>query len=412
MFQSTGSRGARPWPEQPGPVSKSFQSTGSRGARRGNSVASAAAFFVSIHGLAWSPTQPFQTAGTIRRFQSTGSRGARQRLLPRAGSIPGFNPRARVEPDPEGKTICNFYRKVSIHGLAWSPTHSALPPFRGGGVSIHGLAWSPTLALAETAASRRGFNPRARVEPDPKSALSAAPYRSFNPRARVEPDFGIIWILRQNDVSIHGLAWSPTSTPWVPCPARSVSIHGLAWSPTSKRLVFIPAILFQSTGSRGARQRENFSDRGKTRFQSTGSRGARHSPARNFCAVISFNPRARVEPDGRARPSATRRTCGFNPRARVEPDMARANWLKVWVAMFQSTGSRGARPRTGRLRGLARRVSIHGLAWSPTSADGQTIAVYVRFQSTGSRGARPIGKTRKIPIFLFQSTGSRGARLE
>ena len=212
MFQSTGSRGARPFPcvtvsllprhvsihglawspttfETPSPWVQVFQSTGSRGAR---------------------PT-PKQSNNAPKTFQSTGSRGAR-RGCRRAGTSGGcFNPRARVEPDNTATTSTPF-NMVSIHGLAWSPTQrvGVTPVTRV--VSIHGLAWSPTASARRADSARDGFNPRARVEPDTTANLSLK----------------------------SGLA---------------VSIHGLAWSPTKVRRLAAAAEEFQSTGSRGARLR-------------------------------------------------------------------------------------------------------------------------------------------------------------
>ncbi len=58
----------------------------------------------------------------------------------------------------------------------------------------------------------------------------------------------------------------------------------------------------------------------------------------------------------------------FNPRARVEPDVARLG-RGMGLTRFQSTGSRGAR-RVVTVRLFSRFiVSIHGLAWSPTRSD-------------------------------------------
>ena len=121
---------------------------------------------VSIHGLAWSPTEPSaRVAILFVEFQSTGSRGAR-RLFPKSVIRKrGFNPRARVEPDGILEPFVQVDR-VSIHGLAWSPTPLPIERADEVKVSIHGLAWSPTT----------------NDETDGRYDL----------------------------VSIHGLAWSPT----------------------------------------------------------------------------------------------------------------------------------------------------------------------------------------------------------
>ena len=209
---------------------------------------------VSIHGLAWSPTEPvdrtrqrrqFQSTGSRGArlnalsdrldtlwFQSTGSRGARQVILdaieeykkfqstgsrgarPLRSPAPrrptsSFNPRARVEPDLPFRQVGAVNDLVSIHGLAWSPTPRPGGRHQAGEVSIHGLAWSPTA----------GFPP--------------PPNKEY--------------------VSIHGLAWSPTDTDDYLNILELVSIHGLAWSPTTDWIELKYMQVFQSTGSRGAR---------------------------------------------------------------------------------------------------------------------------------------------------------------
>ena len=167
------------------------------------------------------------------------------------------------------------------------------------------------------------FNPRARVEPDWRHAADNVPVLSsfqstgsrgarldnlitvsfkpgFNPRARVEPDEEDRIEFLDSVVSIHGLAWSPTG-------------RGSAPSITSK---------FQSTGSRGARpfpsltqyeRSVSFNPRARVEpdfalpsphpkrigFQSTGSRGARRLLVGGAAHRNRFNPRARVEPDCR-----------------------------------------------------------------------------------------------------------------
>ena len=165
-----------------------------------------------------------------------------------------------------------------------------------------------------------GFNPRARVEPDVLGPRRVLQGRRFNPRARVEPDVVQETPKPNNEVSIHGLAWSPTS--------RTRNPEYQEW--------------FQSTGSRGARLRRSA------------------------------------------------------PRCSTHP--------------FQSTGSRGARLNfNGISNSLTLRVSIHGLAWSPTR-DREVIVAVDLFQSTGSRGARLPCRNEEVSFDSFQSTGSRGAR--
>ena len=213
---------------------------------------------VSIHGLAWSPTCvacplfPFDNCFNPRaRVEPDGMERQDRR---RAES---FNPRARVEPDRVPYSRFGGYR-------GFNPRARVEPDYRRG----------TTMTRPE------GFNPRARVEPDTGSIMVPPPYDSFNPRARVEPDplFGRVARSGQvfqstgsrgarpvdqigNDrpgvVSIHGLAWSPTGPFRFDYDVLSVSIHGLAWSPTSISAITAAIRVFQSTGSRGARRQDH-----------------------------------------------------------------------------------------------------------------------------------------------------------
>ena len=146
-------------------------------------------------------------------------------------------------------------------------------------------------------------------------------------------------------VSIHGLAWSPTGIRSRYSRVRSVSIHGLAWSPTQGALKlwgnytrFNPRARVEPDVSPPAVFKS------PAEFQSTGSRGARPESEEQTNDRLCFNPRARVEPD-RGENQADRREGGFNPRARVEPDRGRV------------------------VPGGDLKVSIHGLAWSPTNSN-------------------------------------------
>ncbi len=143
LFQSTGSRGARQTRTAPRRSDMTFQSTGSRGARRKPHLLTRVPAAVSIHVLAWSPTEGTGEKEGTGEFQSTGSRGARQSALRILTIFACFNPRARVEPDSK-RTFLRQKPSVSIHGLAWSPTGERLLARARSEVSIHGLAWSPT----------------------------------------------------------------------------------------------------------------------------------------------------------------------------------------------------------------------------------------------------------------------------
>ncbi len=94
-----GSRGARHEPGEPSQVHVGFNPRArvEPDFRRGKDIVTA---FVSIHGLAWSPTYAHFVSLGGRMFQSTGSRGARH---------------------DDGK-LGVTQMDVSIHGLAWSPT--------------------------------------------------------------------------------------------------------------------------------------------------------------------------------------------------------------------------------------------------------------------------------------------------
>jgi len=62
--------------------------------------------------------------------------------------------------------------EVSIHALAWSATCVVGDEVDTFPVSIHALAWSATGLVDVRTAIFGSFNPRARMERDPLSALS------------------------------------------------------------------------------------------------------------------------------------------------------------------------------------------------------------------------------------------------
>ena len=157
--------------------------------------------------------------------------------------------------------------------------------------------------------------------------------------ARLE-DAAIILFLHA--VSIHGLAWSPTSFVINSFSIPRVSIHGLAWSPTHRDWIMEAYKMFQSTGSRGARLGAglfkncvNLVSIHGLAWSPTGRRPVRRRPVPVSIHGLAWSPTGRSS-------RSFRRSSRFNPRARVEPDVsfgfARISCL----------------------------VSIHGLAWSPT----------------------------------------------
>ena len=324
---------------------------------------------VSIHGLAWSPTffkrQARQPAFCFNPRARVEPDRRRQRGFRR---LPCFNPRARVEPDRLVQ-LAAFGAGVSIHGLAWSPTKVSVTWKNPPGFQSTG---SRGARRADHAAPRgyAGFNPRARVEPDRDCSGRRHTPDCFNPRARVEPDLiGFLLRLKTRLFQSTGSRGArPGKRPLFRTIA-AVSIHGLAWSPTAAGTAGGTGAGFQSTGSRGARLSGPFFHAAHWLFQSTGSRGARLFDQILEIAVPCFNPRARVEPD-RKTARFQYRPKRFNPRARVEPDYC-SRTAPPRRNMFQSTGSRGARPRGNNSAAVSGLVSIHGLAWSPT-ASGKT----------------------------------------
>ena len=118
----------------------------------------------------------------------------------------------------------------------------------------------------------------------------------FNTWAREEPNIKNIWYSYFRDVSILGLARSPTlinhyTTPermfqylgsrgaqpeqgTFPCGHQSVSILGLARSPTSFPQYALISIPFQYLGSRGAQLKKSPVELLAGVFQYLGSRGA------------------------------------------------------------------------------------------------------------------------------------------
>ena len=78
---------------------------------------------------------------------------------------------------------------------------------------------------------------------------------------------------------------------------RNVSILGLARSPTSAKTTEILRTLFQYLGSRGAQRRLLLKNRKDGLFQYLGSRGAQLKIALQIANVRSFNTWAREEPN-------------------------------------------------------------------------------------------------------------------
>ena len=122
---------------------------------------------------------------------------------------------------------------------------------------------------------------------------------------------------------------------------------------------------------------------------------------------MCFNPRTRAECDQREQGRPVCRY-GFNPRTRAECD-ARLYSSKAFTISFQSTHSRGVRPRHICAGFAPEPVSIHALARSATRTAKHT-DVFIAFQSTHSRGVRRISIWVAESLVMFQSTHSRGVR--
>ena len=145
------------------------------------------------------------------------------------------------------------------------------------------------------------------------------------------------------DVSILGLARSPTSTFFAVSGATRVSILGLARSPTVNRLFQLCQLL---------------------RFQYLGSRGAQPIAYLPVDTGKRFNTWAREEPN-----IPHRRMRAFGKAFQYLGSRGAQLIVQVFEnnsRMFQYLGSRGAQLQNRRRRSSGIRVSILGLARSPT----------------------------------------------
>ena len=130
------------------------------------------------------------------------------------------------------------------------------------------------LRRSSTRNSLACFNTWAREEPNFPSSRKACIRSSFNTWAREEPNLDVKLFSAIRDVSIHGLARSPTAAIWsllygyrfqymgsrgaqqqadrMRGLSLKVSIHGLARSPTGGTVNWKKRRRFQYMGSRGA----------------------------------------------------------------------------------------------------------------------------------------------------------------
>ena len=149
-------------------------------------------------------------------------------------------------------------------------------------------------------------------------------------------------------------------------------------------------------------------------------------PAVRF--LHGFNTWAREEPNAFLCFRAHTRTC-FNTWAREEPNVMSGKYSVIgkkfqylgsrgaqhnliyneWFRdEFQYLGSRGAQRYEWEILGDWEKVSILGLARSPTSRADVTHPLW--FQYLGSRGAQRRGRMTAVIFFRFQYLGSRGAQ--
>ena len=280
-------------------------------------------------------------------FQSTRPRGARPGQPPALLSSPScFNLHTRMERDAAIPTLRRFRPRFNPRArvgrdMELEPVPRNLPMFqstrpRGARpevftnglaryhVSIHAPVWGATCRVANTAPFNclfqstrprgarhfprrpRGnvpqcFNPRARVERDPRS-LGAHPPRVL--------------------VSIHAPVWGATRVMERAALVAGVSIHAPVWGATRcTRPGAWVTMMFQSTRPCGARP-TCACQRGCRlhTFQSTRPCGAR--PPAAGCPWLAF--------------------LGFNPRARVGRDRKPRNPQSL-KSVFQSTRPCGAR---------------------------------------------------------------------
>ena len=145
--------------------------------------------------------------------------------------------------------------QVSILGLARSPTmpvlgRCALCTFQYLG------SRGAQLDLMRNFTTLKSFNTWAREEPNRYTGWQSMPCTSFNTWAREEPNY-ILWSIKA---------------------CRNVSILGLARSPTAIHAKNNHAGMFQYLGSRGAQQRGSGQHNVLAQFQYLGSRGAQLVP--------------------------------------------------------------------------------------------------------------------------------------
>ena len=165
-------------------------------------------------------------------FQSTRPRGAR-----RAISESGTSHERFQSTRPRGA------RRRARNGVAAEAA-----------VSIHAPAWGATSSSSRLRACCPGFNPRARVGRDRRTA---APHlglrRSFNPRARVGRDpTSTAWIRASPGFNPRARVGRDSAQAFTRS-SSVVSIHAPAWGATVVERPSATRDMFQSTRPRGAR---------------------------------------------------------------------------------------------------------------------------------------------------------------
>ena len=169
-------------------------------------------------------------------FQYLGSRGAQ----PGRNSVNficiRFNTWAREEPNFDSARDIQA-QKVSILGLARSPTWPEKYLLILQDVSILGLARSPTVKMCVCICVFCCFNTWAREEPNPLAEIAPTRVQQFQYLgSRGAQQNGVFDPLPLESVSILGLARSPTWRFFAVNSKHTVSILGLARSPTCRPL--------------------------------------------------------------------------------------------------------------------------------------------------------------------------------
>ena len=140
-------------------------------------------------------------------------------------------------------------------------------------------------------------------------------------------------------------------------------------------------------------------------FQLTRSRGAWHIFCKSWHGSIHFNSHAHVERD-QALKQLTKLAGISTHTLTWSVTLSSATFAQS--ALFQLTRSRGAWPRTYKIKTYGNGISTHTLTWSVTIRL-IVISSHCPFQLTRSRGAWLTALSRSVCASLFQLTRSRGA---